>query len=317
VLGEGSTSIMESLIKDILLGSGKQADKSQLDMFADEFYRNELENIRKKAENLRSIFAHETIPPQEIEQDLKEVDEAIGDLKSVEDFVKMAVIHLGGSVQFDGIGYQLTLTNLPEHLKMHFPAGKNPKVSFQSPTPPGYRYIGRNHQFVEQLCQLLMSLAFEPRTGFKRLARASVIQTEKVDRKTTLIQFRVRNVIKEVNSKQEVISEEMYLWGYSGSGEDSRILSYQEAKSLLLEATSKTNLPLALQQEIFGKEQETFDNKQQEFFKVAEVRAKHLVEMHGKFKELIGGKRYEAVYPVLPPDLMGVYILNPVPKILF
>jgi superfamily II DNA or RNA helicase len=317
VLGEGSTSIMETLIKDILLGSGKQTDKDQLTLFADEFYRNELENIRKKAENLRSIFAHETIPPQEIEQDLKEVDEAIGDLKSVEDFVKMAVIHLGGSVLFDGTGFQLTLTNLPEHLKMHFPPGKNPKVSFQSPTPPGYRYIGRNHQFVEQLCQLLMSLAFEPRTGFKRVARASVIQTEKVDRKTTLIQFRVRNVIKEVNSKQEVISEEMYLWGYSGSGEDSKILSYQEAKTLLLEATSKINLPFSLQQEIFEKEQEIFHHKQQEFFKMAEERARHLVEMHGKFKELIGGKRYEAVYPVLPPDLMGVYILIPVPKALF
>lgn len=317
VLGEGSTNIMESLIKDILLGSGKQTDKSQLSMFADEFYRNELENIRKKAENLRSIFAHETIPPQEIEQDLKEVDEAIGDLKSVEDFVKMAVIHLGGSAQFDGTGYLLNLTNLPEHLKMHFPQGKNPKISFQSPTPPGYRYIGRNHQFVEQLCQLLMSLAFESRTGFKRVARASVIQTEIVDRKTTLIQFRVRNVIKEVNSSHEVISEEMCLWGYSGSGEDSRTLNHQEAKALLLDATSKTNLQITFQQDIFSNEQEVFIHKQQEFFKVAEDRAEHLVKMHGKFKELVCGKRYEAVYPVLPPDLMGVYILNPIPKELF
>jgi superfamily II DNA or RNA helicase len=317
VLGEGSTSIMESLIKDILLGTDKNANKSQLSMFADEFYRNELENIRKKAENLRSIFAHETIPSQEIEDALKEVDEAIGDLKSVEEFVKMAVIYLGGSVQFDGIGYQLTLINLPEYLKIHFPPGKNPKVSFKSPTPPGYRYIGRNHQFVEQLCQLLMSLAFEPRPGFKPLARASVIQTERVTRKTTLIQFRVRNVIKEVKSNREVISEEMYLWGYTGSGEESKVLKYEEAKSLLLEATSKANLPIPLQNEIFEHEQVVFEQKKQEFFKVAVDRALHLVEMHGKFKDLVGSKRYEAVYPVLPPDLMGVYILNPVPKELF
>jgi hypothetical protein len=109
----------------------------------------------------------------------------------------------------------------------------------------------------------------------------------------------------------------MYLWGYSGSGVDLRILGYKEAKTLLLESTSKTNLPLALQQEIFEKEQEIFNDKQQEFFMVAEERAKHLVEMHGKFKNLIGGKRYEAVYPVLPPDLMGVYILMPVPKALY
>lgn len=317
VLGEGSANIMESLIKDVLMGTDNKADPSQLSMFADEFYRNEIENIRKKAENLRSIFTHETIPPHEIEQDLKEVDEAIGDLKSVEDFVTMAVTHLGGNVHFDGTGYHLTLTNLPDYLKGHFPQGKNTKVSFTSPTPHGYRYLGRNHQFVEQLCQLILSLAFEQRPGFKKVARASVIQTDTVDRKTTLIQFRVRNVIKEVNSTHEVISEEMCLWGYTGSGEDSKVLEPEEARRLLLVASSKTNLPLHLQQEIFNHEQEVFTQKRQEFFKVAEERAKHLVHMHGKFKELVGGKRYEAVYPVLPPDLMGVYILNPVPKDLF
>ena len=50
---------------------------------------------------------------------------------------------------------------------------------------------------------------------------------------------------------------------------------------------------------------------------MAEDRANHLVEAHGRFKELVGGRRYEAVKPVLPPDVMGVYILIPKPKALF
>ena len=316
-LSEENTNIMDALIKDILLGTTSSVEGKQLNIFAEEFYENELENARKKAENLRSIFAHESIPQHEIEQDLKEVDEAIGDIKSVEEFVSAGIVHLGGSVERDISGYQVNITNLPEHLKLHFPTGRPFRISFTSPTPPGYRYIGRNHQFVEQLCQFLLSLAFEQRPGYKRIARAAVIQTNKVERKTTLIQFRVRNIIKEVISSREVISEEMYLWGYSGSGPDATVLRYAEGKKLLLEATSKMNLSQELQRQIFEKETEIFQNKSRDFHQLAEDRAKHLVEAHGRFKELVGGKRYEAVYPILPPDIMGVYILNPVPKDLF
>lgn len=317
-LGEDNTSIMDAVIKDVLLGTDSKAPNGkQMTLFADEMITNELETARKKAENLRSIFAHESIPPEAIEADLKEVDEAIGDLHSVEDFVKAAVIHLGGGIQADAKGYVMNPTNLPVHLKSHFPSGKNPRISFESPTPPGYRYIGRNHQFVEQLCQFILSLAFESRPDFKRVARASVIQTDKVERKTTLIQFRVRNVIKEVSSRREVISEEMYLWGYAGSGADATILSYSDAKRLLLEASSKANLTMEMQQQTFSSETEIFEAKSKEFHQLAETRALHLVEAHSRFKELVGGKRYEAVHPVLPPDIMGVYVLNPVPKALF
>jgi hypothetical protein len=163
----------------------------------------------------------------------------------------------------------------------------------------------------------MLSLAFEHHPDYKKVARASVIQTDSVAQKTTLIQFRVRNVIKEVSSNREVISEEIYLWGYEGSGTDGRELKYEEAKNLLLQATSKKALTLQMQQEVFDNEIAIFTRKAEDFKKVAEVRAVHLVEAHGRFKELVGGKRYEAVYPVLPPDLMGVYVLNPVPKDLF
>lgn len=318
-LGEENTSIMDAVIKDLILGTeSKSADGKQISMFADELITNELESARKKAENLRSIFAHEKSVDQEfINNNLDEIDEAIGDLHSVEEFVKAAVVHLGGSMQQDKVGYQLTLTNLPEHLKAHFPANKLLRVSFASPTPQGYRYIGRNHLFVEQLCQFILSLAFEQHPGYKKVSRASVIQTEKVSIKTTLIQFRVRNVIKEVNNNKEVISEEMYLWGYAGSGEDAKILNYETAKDLLLSAESKTQIPVNTQQQVFDNETAIFETKAEAFKKVAEERAEHLVEAHSRFKDLVGGKRYEAVYPVLPPDIMGVYVLNPVPKDLF
>jgi len=47
---------------------------------------------------------------------------------------------------------------------------------------------------------------------------------------------------------------------------------------------------------------------------LANQRGEKLVEAHGYFKELIGGRRYEKAVPILPPDVMGVYILLPKPK---
>lgn len=309
VLGEENTSLMEALVKDVLFGNSPGGQ--QLSLFNEQAITNELENARKKAENLRSIFAQETIKQDELEKDLKEVDEAIGDVRSVETFVMQAVRHLGGSLEPDKKGYRLDALNLPPHIRSFFPG--QTRISFESPTPTGYRYIGRNHRFVEQLCQFLLGLAFEPKPPYQQVARASVIRTDAVTVKTTLVQFRVRNVIKEANSSRQVISEEMYFWGYSGTGPTRRTLSYADAKKLLLEAVSAAQLPLPFQEQTFHNEMQLFAVEQSEFHRLAEQRALHLVEAHGRFKDLVGGRRYEAVYPVLPPDVMGVYILLPVP----
>lgn len=326
-LGDENKSIMEAVLTEVLIDPKlvqEKASQMSLDFGgneeiqkADSFFTNKLELIRKKAENLRSIFAHERIKEEDIEADLNEVDEAIGDIKTVEEFVQMAVIHLGARMEKDEQGYILHPFNLPEHLKVRFNGREKMYISFDSPTPEGYQYIGRNHRFVEQLCHMLMGLAFEPIDKYKPMARAAVIQTDAVKTKTTLVQFRVRNVINEVNTRKEVISEEMFLWGYSGADEEVVEIEYASAKKLLLEAQSLSNIALPRQEALFNQELELFNELHTRFNKVAEKRAENLVEAHCRFKELVGGRTYEAVHPVLPPDVMGIYILLPKPKALF
>ncbi|GAK58026.1 helicase-like [Candidatus Vecturithrix granuli] len=345
-LGEDRQSIMDEVLQEVLLKD--QSRGQQMQLFAETQISNELETARQKAENLRSIFAHEAIKPDMIEQDLREVDEAIGDVATVEHFVVNAVQHLSATIQecessafasalsrakaelshsdahsdvrakaeLSHSGYKLFPQNLPPHLRAHFDGQQQVFISFESPTPKGYRYIGRNHQFVEQLCQFLLAIAFEGHPDYHRLARVAEIQTDAVSVKTVLIMFRVRNVIKEAASAREVIAEEMYLWGYAGSGANARTLDYQEAKRLLLEARSLTNLSPERQQADLERELEQFKTLEPTFLKLAEQRAEHLVEAHGRFKELVGGRRYEKAVPVLPPDVLGVYILTPKPKLL-
>ena len=70
------------------------------------------------------------------------------------------------------------------------------------------------------------------------------------------------------------------------------------------------------QQQLFKEVSETYTTLKGEVQTLSEERALHLVESHSRFKELVGGRRFEAVHPVLPPDVMGIYVLMPKPKAL-
>lgn len=311
-LGDETKSIMAQAADHILKGDA--VSEQQLKMFTEEKVTNELETARKKGENLRSIFAHESVDPKEIQENLQEVDEVIGDIETVEHFVVQSLTYLGATITKDKKGYVLNPQNLPSHLKSHFHTKGNAFISFDSPTPKGYRYIGRNHLFVEQLCQFILALAFDDHPEFSQVARMAEILSEDVNTKTTLVTFRVRNVIMELQTKKKVVAEEMYLWGYRGSLADAEFLEYKEAKELLMEASSSGNLSIERQSDDLEREIAQFKSLEPKFIDLAKQRADHLVEAHGRFKKLVGGRRYETVSPVLPPDVMGVYVLMPKPK---
>lgn len=316
IIGENSKSIMSEAAQRLLRSDRKQGGKQQ-QLFQDteEVITNELELARKRGENIRSIFAHETVDPNTIKADLEQVDEAIGDLQSLAHFVSSTVQQLGGVCQPDGQnGYTLQADNLPAHIRACFKQQGPVKMSFASPTPKGYTYIGRNHKFTEMLCQFLIALSFEPKPNYGKIARVCEIQTDSVTTKTVLVMFRVRNVIKEVSASRESIAEEMYLWGYRTVAGNIEVLDFATAKNLLIQSKSLSNLPIDRQQNNIAEELQRFAAMKPHFMDLANLRADQLVAAHARFKELVGGRRYEKATPVLPPDVMGVYLLMPKPK---
>ena len=322
-IGENNKSLMTELTQKLLK---TESEAEQLTLFVEDKIRidNELEMARKKGENLRSIFAQESVDAEAIKKDLQEVDEAIGDPKIVENFTLFALQALGASVAIDSEGYKVQTTNLPKHLQVALLSkpeqlkGKTEtRIAFISPTPKNYQYIGRNHRFVEQLCHYIISNAFEEQGNPYGLARTSVIQTDSVESKTTLVMFRVRNVVKEVRSKNESVAEEMYLWGYTENSEGLQPIDFTKAQHLLNKAIPLSNMALEQQQQLLNAELKSFETKKDAFIELATQRADKLVEAHGRFKTLIGGRSYEKSTPVLPPDIMGIYILLPKPKALF
>lgn len=324
-LAENNRSVMDKVLKEVLLNPenalNRFARQMKMDFGAnkelddlDTIVTNEIESAREKAEKIRSIFAHESIMPEDVKKDLHEVDEAIGDVATLETFVVAAAKLLGAQIEKVQNGYVFQKLNMDDYLAGTLGQGNKIHFSFQSPTPEGFRYIGRNHRFVEQLCHQIISNALDKeRTGAKA-ARASVFRTESVQNQTTLIQFRVRNVIKELGKQHEIVSEEMFLWGYEQTAEGIVTIDIGICKQLLHTAIA-LDINKERQVAIFEQELMHFKSLHPDFIKVVVDRANKLVSAHTRFAKYLGAKQFEAVTPVLPPDILGVYVLIPNPKI--
>lgn len=324
-LADDNRSVMDKVLKEVLFNSDKiqtaSAKQMKLDFGAntdldelDAEITHEIEAARDKAEKIRSIFAHESIMPEDVEKDLQEVDEAIGDVATLEAFVLSSANLLGAQIDKITGGYLFKKQNMDEWLASTLGQGERIHISFQSPTPRGFRYIGRNHRFVEQLCHRIIANSLDKDKKGGKAARASVFRTNTVETQTTLIQFRVRNVIREVNNKHETVSEEMFLWGYEQTPDGIQTLDLDRCKTLL-QASDAIDISTARQEMILEAELEHFKQLHPNFIKVVENRSEELVNAHTRFAKYIGSRRFEAVSPVLPPDILGVYVLIPNPKI--
>ena len=324
-LADDNRSVMDKVLKEVLLNperaQNKFAKQARLDFGSspeldelDVEITNEIEAAREKAEKIRSIFAHESIMPEEVKKDLQEVDEAIGDVDTLETFVLEAAKLLGANFETTKGGYIFKKLNMDEWLASALGHGDKIHLSFQSPTPQGFRYIGRNHRFVEQLCHRIIANSLDKEKKGNKAARASVFRTDAVTTQTTLIQFRVRNVIREVSKKHEMVSEEMFLWGYEQTAEGIHALDIDKCKTLL-KSSSALDISTERQEIIFEKELQHFKELHPDFIAVVGKRAEELKNAHMRFAKYIGAKQFEAVTPVLPPDILGVYVLIPNPKI--
>jgi len=263
---------------------------------------------REKAS--RSIFAQHAIKAQEIEADLKEVDEAIGDPRAVEDFVTAALNNLFGiQVIKDGKGFRIATANLPDQLRGILSQDEMISVCFTSPTPEDFYYLGRNHRFVEQLCQLVMANTVS-RVG-KRAARTAVIRTRNVNLKTTILLLRCRNVIEDRKGAQQVVAEEMILWGWRGTPQQKEHLNHDQARELLSSARASSDLSAPARMSFLDNELKLLQSFTSEFDAVAEQQSQKLVEAHERFSSMMDGKRFQVVHPVLPMDLLGMYVLLP------
>ena len=326
---EDSQSIIDTITQALLLnpdrkiGVRKGPKQSEFDFSecdeakaAEKIVSTKIREAAEREKVSRGIFAQNAIQAAEIEQDLKTVDEAIGDPRAVEDFVVGVLQNLFGvqvTPDKKEDGFHVVTANFPPQLQNILPPGNTVAISFVSPAPKGFYYLGRNNRFVEQLCQIVMANTLA-RQGAKA-ARAAVIRTRDVSRKTTLLLFRCRNVIEQARDRHanphQIVAEEMLLWGWRGTLDDRDFLTHDEAKAILSVARASSDLSAPARANFLSAELEALAGLDDEFNAIAEEQSKRLVAAHERFSALMDKARYQVVYPVLPMDLLGIYVLLP------
>ena len=322
---ENNQSIMDAVTQAVLLKAPPSPGGMQLGMFDNMPEVNqkatEVEIAYKRIEEVevatRSIFAQYAVKAQDIDQDLADAIRLIGDMDSVEQFVLRAVTHLGGNYKARNGGYRIEKEGLPAGVDHLFGDDNYLDVSFATPTPEGFRYVARNHPLVDSLSQVLMSEAMAGADGEvplsqNRVRRTAVVRTAAVTRTTTLLLLRVRNVIQRTDmSRQQLVAEELMLKGYRGTPPDLEWLPEAEALALL---QSEASAEVAAVEK-----REAIDDALSDYAALKEVldgfgreQAERLVEAHDRFRVAVKGpRRYQVVEPILPMDLMGVYVFIP------
>jgi superfamily II DNA or RNA helicase len=315
---EDSQSVLEAVLNAVLLNP-QTPTGVQGTLFDDPAVVNSekqtsaiYENECRQHEALRSRFAQTGIIKKlDIEDSLLHTDRVLGKPDDVRDFVLQAVEHLKGQIFPTRKGYKLFPSGMPGVIQSVFKGKQEVLLSFYSPTPEGYLYIGRNHALVEQLCNYILGGAFDREHSEIVLPRASVFRCAEVQEKTVLVQFRMRNVIQAKSENRELVAEEVFLWGYRGKIEEGHFLDATEAHNLLVDAKPVSDFPLEERQRFLKTEAEIIENSKKLTSQLARERSKVLVDEHERYRKALGIAKYD-VGAVIPPDVLGLYIFYPV-----
>lgn len=327
-IADNDSSLMENIMEEIIVLDTKQKFIHQPTLFDFEDFTETTEEhelrlqraveIEKKS---HTYFAHNTkaMNPTRLVESLNEAKKVIGDVNDTRDFVVSELRHAGINVKEDilPLCYSFQLIELEDNLKSYFSRAIDKKgtvrISFASPTPKNYMYIGRNHSFVEDLSRGVVNDTING--GLLGACRAMVIETDMVDTATTILLMRVRSVISETKQKDhQVVGEEMIFLGYKGKIENHDFISDEECRKLFLESRATGDIEIAAQRTAFNRRLEWVENEntlREHTDDIALERANNLVRSFAQYRTYLTEAEYQVVNPVLPMDVIAAYVYMP------
>ncbi|MEW6105195.1 MAG: helicase-related protein [Bacillota bacterium] len=275
----------------------------------------------------RTRSAQRALKPQEVQREVEATDAVLGDPAAVRDFVRTAAQRLGLAITPDrrpgvfriAVSREAT-TTLPEPIRLALPSTtrhsplptrQSWRISFDSPTPEGAEYLGRNHRFVAALARFLLEEAME-RHGNATASRCGALRTRAVHALTTIFLLRVRYLIEQPQTRP-LLSEEVLVLGSRESGRGGmRWLDDGEALRLLAQARPDANIPLAEKRELVQRALEAWPTLRHDVEAHVGRRARALAESHKRIRQAVSLRVRElAVKPQLPADLLGILVLQP------
>jgi len=259
------------------------------------------------------------LKPEEVRQELEATDAVLGDPDAVRLFVLSAAQRLGVQIAPDRRPNVFRIfvspearASLPTAIASALPITKTGHwfVSFVSPTPEGAEYLGRNHRFVATLAQFLMEEALT-KGAAARASRCGAIRTRAVSRLTNLYLLRLRFLIEQPD-RTPMLAEEVQVIGHAGTADRPVWLTESEVLTLLEKAHADANIGDEERRELVSGALASWDKLDSDIKVNVFGRAEALTEAHRRIRQAVSMKvRGLTVKPQLPPDLLGLLVLQP------
>ena len=316
--------VIEAILEGLLLRGGSSPDE-QLTLFTDlvEPEKQRLHRLWEAAEERekrsRTIFAQETIKVDDVARELRAARAAIGSGAELSDFLRLALQAAGAIVAEDSGDLEIDLTETPLALRQSLIAAGNLAASrfrarLELPVAPGQIHLTRTHPLVESLAGYVMDTTLDSlHSGIAH--RCGVIRTGAVERRTTLLLLRYRFHIltRQDGVERQLLAEDCRLLGFAGPPDDPVWLDDQAAEALLA-AIPEANIAVPQQTEFLRKVVDGFDHLRPHLDEVAITRGQELLDAHRRVRQASRTRGVShRVEPQLPTDLLGVFILLPLP----
>ncbi|MBM4248272.1 MAG: DEAD/DEAH box helicase [Euryarchaeota archaeon] len=321
-----SNVVLKAIMESILMRKGRLPDQATLEQFglseSDRALRNDLnlqwENAKEREKRSRTMFAQESIRPEEVQSELEEAVEGAGSSEELKSFATLALKLYGGTIKEKGESFEIDIRGTPQALKdslREFLGGKDTfKARFEYPPEEDELWLTRAHPISESISTFVMDSALDPQGDKSKARRAGVIRTKAVPTRTTLLvlRYRFNLVSKDASSEAKMLVEESRVLAFRGSPENAEWLPEEEALRLLTINPDQNITPDISRvqiQTILDK----FDQLSAHLNDEAAKRAAHILRSHNRVRKATKIKRtVQTVEPHTPPDILGVYVFLPV-----
>ncbi len=319
-----TSSVVNALAEALLLRKGDTVEQLLLPGVTPtvvEDVQQRWDAAAEREKRSRTMFAQETIKPEEVAAELAAERVALGARTDIESFVREALgaagAHLSGKKVLD-----IDLRETPRALRDALGGLENLKACFDLPVPEGALHLIRSHPLVQGLAAYLMDTALDAPVGGGPAAapciaaRTGVVRTAAVTTRTTLLLLRDRFHIHARTDEQEdvLLAEDARLAAFQGSPSAAVWLDSTLANALL-DAVPTGNIAPEQARQFLREVVTGVPALRAELEVQARLRATELLAAHQRVSAAARQThRKVRVEPKLPVDVLGIWVLLPAPR---
>ena len=312
---EDSASVSNALMQAMLLRSSKPRAQGLFD-FGDAEIKLETQwrNAEEDAAKSQTRYAQTALRPEEVLPEWHKMRDLLGGPEEVERFTRRALARIDTPLGQQGSHWRVRYDDLPQQLREKLAArglSGTRAIGFSDRMQPDVAHVGRTHPLVATLAEAMSEGALDPNgiEGKASLGRSGVWRTRGVDQITTVLLLRLRFKLT-TSGRRTLLAEEATAIAF-GPGSTEALAMGADALALLEpDASGDISVPVIARQ--IDSALARLPDYEAAIAIYAATRAAALSDDHDRVKAATRGEGSTTVVePVLPADVIGLYVLVP------